>query len=339
MAKKTFTFSGVAVSYYLDSSLMQLEKLIDKQTDVIITDYHVFAKNKKAFTGYNVIVIPPGEDHKTQSTVDGIISKLIAMGADRQSMLVGIGGGVITDITGYVAGIFMRGISFGFVPTSILAMVDASIGGKNGIDVGLHKNMVGLIRQPRFLLHDQTLLKTLPKPEWVNGFAEIIKHACIKDAAMFSQLEESKLSDFQKNSSLLAKLIQRNALLKTKVVVADEFENGERRQLNFGHTFGHAIENLYKIPHGHAVSIGIGIACRLSEKLAGFTETSRVISLLKKYGLPPQFEFDKKKVFDLVKSDKKKDKTEIHFVLLQKIGKAKVVKIPFSQIETLINEL
>src|SRR6185369_11874808 len=123
------------------------------------------------------IVLKPGEVYKNQQTVDNIIQQLIDLGADRKSFLVGVGGGVVTDITGYVAGVFMRGIQFGFVPTSILAMVDAGIGGKNGIDVGVYKNIVGLIRQPSFLLYDYAFLKSLPKTEWVNGFAEIIKHA------------------------------------------------------------------------------------------------------------------------------------------------------------------
>src|SRR5206468_11356658 len=127
-------------------------------------------------------------------TVDSIIEQLIAHSTDRKSFIVGVGGGVVTDITGYVAGIFLRGIKFGFVPTSILAMVDAAIGGKTGIDVGVYKNMVGLIRQPAFLLYDYSLLKSLPKPEWVNGFAEIIKHAAIKDAAMFKLLEQYKIT-------------------------------------------------------------------------------------------------------------------------------------------------
>ena len=339
MPKKTFTFSGAAVPYYFDSSFSKLDKIVHKKSAVIITDFHVFSKHHKSFAGYDVVAIPPGEGIKVQNTVDDIIEKLIAIGADRNTILIGIGGGVITDITGYVAGIFMRGIRCGFVPTSILAMVDAAIGGKNGIDVGLHKNMVGTVRQPEFILYDHAFLKTLPKEEWVNGFAEVIKHGCIKDAAMFNQLEDLKLSVFQKDEKQLSKIIQRNALLKTKVALADEFETGERKQLNFGHTFGHAIENLYKIPHGHAVSIGMGIACKLSEKLTGFTETERVVSLLKKYGLPPQFDYDKQKVFSLLKSDKKKDKDAIHFILLEKIGKATVNKIPFSQLEVLINDL
>jgi 3-dehydroquinate synthase len=149
-----------------------------------------------------------------------------------------VGGGVVTDITGYAASVYMRGLKFGFVPTSVLAMVDASIGGKNGVDVGIYKNLVGLIKQPDFLLYDYSLLQTLPNDQWVNGFAEIIKHACIKDQQLFSMLENETLESFQSDKNKLAALIEKNVQIKTEVVLKDEFENGDRRLLNFGHTLG-----------------------------------------------------------------------------------------------------
>ena len=339
MKKQSFTFSSATVDYYFDAQFEQLQKLVPAEQTIILTDDNIFARHKKKFKGWKTIVIKAGEAHKNQSTVDHIIEQLIETGADRKTTLIGIGGGVITDITGYVAGIFLRGISFGFVPTSILAMVDAAVGGKNGVDVGLYKNMVGLIRQPAFILFDYSFLKTLPKEEWINGFAEIIKHAAIKDAAMFKILEEAKLSTFQKNSDDIAKLVKRNVLIKTKVVVNDEFESGERKLLNFGHTIGHAIENLYQIPHGHAISIGMGLACRLSEKLTGFKEGDRVIRLLKQYGLPPQFDFDKERAFDILLKDKKKAGQQISFILLNKIGKAEIKLISLEDMNNLIHQL
>jgi 3-dehydroquinate synthetase len=181
MKKQTIQFSTSSTTFYFDASFNLLETITSKDNAVIITDDNVFSSNHKKFKGWKTIVLKAGEEHKVQHTVDTIIDQLIDLGCDRKSFLIGVGGGVVTDITGYVAGIFMRGIQFGFVPTSILAMVDASIGGKNGIDVGAYKNMVGLIRQPSFLLYDYSFLKSLPKAEWVNGFAEIIKHACIKE--------------------------------------------------------------------------------------------------------------------------------------------------------------
>ncbi len=336
MTKKTILFSSASVNYYFDADFSYLEKIVSKEQGIIITDENIFKAYSKKFKGWKVIAIPPGEQHKNQQTVDGIINQLIEVGADRQTFLIGVGGGVITDITGYVAAIYMRGIKSGYVPTSILAMVDAAIGGKNGIDVGLYKNMVGIIRQPAFILYDYSFLKLLPQSEWVNGFAEIIKHACIKDAPMFKLLEANKISDFQKDKELLSKLIQRNALLKSKVVSNDEYEQGERKLLNFGHTIAHAIENLYQIPHGHAVSIGMGVACKIAEQLNNFSETGKVTGLLKKYGLPPQFEYDKEQTLKLLRADKKKEKNAISYILLHKIGKPYIVSLPFQQIETLI---
>src|SRR6478609_489652 len=308
MKKKNFTFSSTTVNYYFDADFSYIEKLTPKETTVIITDEHVFAAHKKKFKGWNTIILKPGEQYKVQQTVDVVIDQLLALGADRKTTLIGVGGGVITDITGYVAGIYMRGIKFGFVPTSLLAMVDASIGGKNGIDVGVYKNMVGLIRQTAFLLYDYSFLKSLPNKECLNGFAEIIKHACIKDAAMFKSLERHKLRDFQKDNELLNKLIQRNALIKSKVIQQDEFEQGDRKLLNYGHTLGHAIENTYHLPHGHAVTIGMVVAAYLSENLVGFKDVKRVASLIVQYDLPAFYKFDTEKAIEVMQADKKRVK-------------------------------
>ena len=338
MKHKKFQFTNAVVSYYFDAEFSYLEKLAPKQNAVIITDEHVFAAHKKKFNGWNTIVLKPGEQYKIQPTVDVVIDQLLALGADRKTTLIGVGGGVVTDITGYVAGIYMRGIPFGFVPTSLLAMVDASIGGKNGIDVGLYKNMVGLIRQPKFLLFDPSLLKSLPKAEWQNGFAEIIKHACIKDAGMFRLLQQHTLSHFQKNPGLLSSLIQKNVLIKTKVVVGDEFEQGERKLLNFGHTLGHAIENMYELSHGQAISIGITYASVMSQQLKGFTQTTDVVKLLEKYGLPTFAEFDTKKAFKVLMKDKKKDNVSINYILLQKIGKGVIQPLLLVQVQDIFKQ-
>src|SRR6185436_8006814 len=149
---------------------------VDQRNAVIITDENVFSNHKKRFKDWRVIVLQPGEDQKSQATVDSIIAQLIMLEDDIKTTLVGVGGGVVTDITGYAASVYMRGIRFGFIPTTLLAMVDASIGGKNGVDVGIYKNLVGTIRQPSFILHDLVFLNSLPQSEWTNGFAEIIKH-------------------------------------------------------------------------------------------------------------------------------------------------------------------
>ncbi len=338
MTKKRIQFSSSATTFYFNASFEYLETMTSKDSTVLLTDENVFAKHKKRFKGWQTIVIKAGEQYKNQTSVDDVIGQLIALGADRKTTLVGIGGGVITDIAGYVAGVYMRGIAFGFVPTSILAMVDACIGGKNGVDVGVYKNMVGLIRQPHFLLYDYSLLKSLPKQEWVNGFAEIIKHAAIKDAAMFKLLEQHSLSDFQKDEALLSKLIQQNAVLKSKVVVEDEFETGERKLLNLGHTLGHAIENDYGLPHGFAVSIGMVIAAHISEQYTGFSASEKLVSVLKKYGLPTFLQFNKDKALRNMMSDKKRFKKELHYVLLEKIGKAVVKPITIEELLPIITQ-
>ncbi|HVS95422.1 MAG TPA: 3-dehydroquinate synthase [Puia sp.] len=339
MKKKQYQFSGGATNYYFDADFGYLGKLVNKDNTVLITDEHVFEKQQRKFGGWNTIVIHAGEEFKVQATVDSIIAQLIEMGADRQTTLVGVGGGVVTDVTGYVAAIFMRGLSFGFAPASVLAMVDASIGGKNGIDVGVYKNMVGTIRQPAFLLYDFGLLKSLPREEWVNGFAEIIKHAAIRDAALFRELEKNKLANYQKDKTALARLISRNAAIKSAVVEKDEFEKGDRRLLNFGHTLGHAIENLYELSHGQAVAIGMVAACMISEELANFRETDRVIALLKRYGLPTLAEFDTKEVLNIMRKDKKKLGETMNYVLLKKVGLGVVQPVAVSELEKLLQSV
>ncbi|HEU4901676.1 MAG TPA: 3-dehydroquinate synthase [Flavisolibacter sp.] len=336
MQVKKVQFSRQATAFYFDTSFSQLKKIVPQKTTVLITDEHLVAAHPKLFKGWNVIVLKAGEEFKVQATVNSVIEQLIHMHADRNWTLVGVGGGVVTDMTGYVASIFLRGISFGFVPTTLLAMVDAAIGGKNGIDVGLYKNMVGTINQPRFLLYDVALLKSLPDSEWRNGFAEIIKHAAILDNTMFKELESRDLSFYQKSKPALQKLVQRNAAIKAKVVKEDEFEKDKRRLLNFGHTLGHAVEKQYELMHGEAVAIGMIFAARLSAEMLRFKAPDRLIELIDQYGLPITAGYNKQKVFDVLVSDKKREGEQMNFILLEKIGKAVVKKIPLQEIYKLI---
>jgi 3-dehydroquinate synthase len=337
MLSKKYQFSGKIVDAYFDADFSILENLVNKEATILVTDENIFQKQQEKFSGWKTIVLKAGEPFKNQNTVDEIINQLIQFNTDRKSFIVGVGGGVVTDIAGFAASVYMRGIKFGFVPTSILGMVDASVGGKNGIDVGVYKNLVGIIRHPEFLLFDYSFLETLPDEEWVNGFAEIVKHACIKDEKMFDLLEEKTLKDFQTSKDEIGKLIERNVDIKYNVVANDEFETGERKLLNFGHTIGHAIENTATLPHGSAVSIGMAAACIISEKINGFSpsETEKVKQLLSKYYLPVSFDFDKQKTWEILLHDKKKSGSDMNFVVLDKIGKASIKKIALPELQKL----
>lgn len=338
MKKIKVKYSTSSTEIYLDAGFAQLKKMVDSKSSVLITDENVYKAHRQRFKGWNVIVLKPGEEYKIQSTADAIIDQLIKLEVDRKSIIVGVGGGVITDITGYVASVYMRGIRFGFVPTSILGLVDASIGGKNGIDVGSYKNMVGSIRQPAFLLHDLKFLNSLPKKEWENGFAEIIKHACIKDVALFKKLEVHTLKEFQNKQKEISELIQKNVWIKNRIVQQDEFETGERRLLNFGHTLGHALETQYELLHGQAISIGMSFACFISEQVCGFRQTEKIQSVLEKYHLPVAADFNKQKVFEVLKMDKKRERKSMNFVLLNKIGDAVVRPLSLSQVEKFLSK-
>lgn len=332
MTSKKIRYSNSSTVFYFDGKFSSIKTLCRKATTTIITDEHVFAAHQEKFRGWNVIILKPGEEFKVQATADAVIEQLIALEAGRDHTLVGVGGGVVTDLTGYIASVYLRGIRFGFVPTTILGLVDASIGGKNGIDVNGYKNLVGTINQPAFILHDLSFLNSLPEKDWRNGFAEVIKHAAIKDAAMFRSLEKNELSFYRDDHKALAALISRNAMIKIRVVQEDEFERGDRKLLNFGHTIGHAIETQYELLHGEAISIGMICAAHISEKETGFAETARLAALLEKYGLPAYASFNPEKVFSILKMDKKRKSSSVNYVLLNAIGKSRWQALTLSAI-------
>ncbi|MEP6615824.1 MAG: 3-dehydroquinate synthase [Ginsengibacter sp.] len=339
MQQEHFSFSTKNYTGYFNADFSFIEKLVPKENAVILTDKNIAVHYSHKFISWRTIVIEPGESNKQQATADFIIGELIRLKADRDTIILGVGGGVITDITGYVASIFMRGIKFALVPTTILAMVDAAVGGKNGVDVGIYKNLVGTIKHPEFLFYDYSFLRTLPDTEWVNGFAEIIKHACIQDNKLFGWLERQTLHALQSSVDIIDELIRRNVEIKYNIVSGDEFEKGDRRLLNFGHTLGHAIENIYKLSHGNAVSIGMVAACAISEEMNNFpaADKLRVISLLQKYQLPATIDFDKEKIWEVLLMDKKKAGNKINFVLLTDIGHGVVLPIALNQLKELFS--
>jgi 3-dehydroquinate synthase len=332
MQGKTISFATSSTTFYFDAAFNDLQKIVEQMNSIVVTDETIYAAHTEKFDNWQTIIIKAGEDYKHQATADSIIAELIERGADRTTTLIGVGGGVVTDITGYVASIYLRGIPFGFVPTTVLAMVDAAIGGKNGIDVGVYKNMVGTITQPKFLLYDMDFLKSLPDNEWRNGFAEIIKHAAIKKTDMFRELEGATLQHYQQDTAALQRLVQENVLLKAGVVQQDERESGERRLLNFGHTLAHALEKKYDLMHGEAVAIGMVFAAKLSAALCGFEKVHELASVIEAYGLPTSIPFDKEAVFNVLSRDKKKEGDVMHFILLQDIGHAIVKKISLTDL-------
>lgn len=284
------------------------------------------AKNLRS-TDYEpkLITIPAGEGSKTLEQASEICEQMLGAGLDRQSFVVGLGGGVVGDLSGFVAAIFARGIPHVQIPTTLLAMVDSSIGGKTGVNARAGKNLIGSFHPPTLVLDDVDILKTLPQPEINQGFAEIIKHAIIADAEMFQQLENADPGNID-----FASLISRNVKLKALIVEKDEHERqGQRAPLNFGHTVGHAIERAtdYRgIAHGEAVSLGIVTACEISMKKADLPkqERERIVDLLRKFGLPTQLpkNLSREKIVEAIKFDKKFVRGQIRFVVTPKIGSA-----------------
>jgi 3-dehydroquinate synthase len=278
-----------------------------------------------------LITIPAGEKSKTLKQVGAICDQMIAAGLDRQSFVIGLGGGVIGDISGFVAAIYHRGIPHVQIPTTLLAMVDSSIGGKTGVNTRDGKNLIGAIHPPSLVIDDVDVLKTLPRREFNQGFGEIIKHAVIADAKMFRTLQSWKERSSLRPSALQA-LIKRNIKIKSKIVARDERDQtGERGLLNLGHTVGHAIEragNYRKFLHGEAVSLGIVAACAISIKKAGLPADQRaaIVELLARLGLPTRLpqNFPRKKILDAVKFDKKFEGRKIRFVVTPRIGRAYV---------------
>lgn len=308
---------------------------------IILTDENILQLYRENLRGFDVISIPPGEENKTQHSVDRIIKELLLLEADKDCLLVGLGGGVITDITGYVASVYKRGLPFALVPSTLMAMADAAIGGKNGINVSYFKNLVGTINQPGYILYDFSLLKTLPVEQWSNGLAEIIKFGCIQDYSLFQMMERYDLHQIQSDTSLAASLIEKSLEIKMEIVTRDELDAGNRRILNFGHTIGHAVERLHQLPHGHAVSIGMVAACALSERLSGlqFEEATRIVKVLSKYHLPVDLDTDYTRLLETMRTDKKRISSVINFILLENIGKATIRPVEIEYLQEHMKEI
>ena len=311
----------------------RLENLRDHlpvERPVLITDTNVERLYGDRFPPGHVIAIGTGEAVKTLDTVQGIFQRMVDAGADRGAFVVGIGGGVVCDIAGFAASTYMRGVRFGFVSTTLLSQVDASVGGKNGVNFGGYKNMVGVFQQPETVICDLDLLETLDAAEVRSGLAEIVKHAVIADADLFGFLENKAEAALALERPVVERLVYDSVVIKSGVVNRDERERGERRKLNFGHTFGHAIERVAGIPHGQAVSLGMVIASALSVErgLLSADENDRIVRLLDRLGLPTRIQLDTAAALEALGKDKKREGDRIRFVLLDRIGNAVVEAIP-----------
>ena len=316
-----------------------LKPLNQKQKWVVFSQEDIFnhygetlCKSLKNY-GFSVdsIIYPNGEEAKSLAALEEIYPQLIEIGCDRSSTFLALGGGVVGDVTGYIAATFMRGVDYIQIPTTLLAMVDSSIGGKTGVNLPDGKNLVGAIWQPKAVVVDPELLNSLPKREVISALSEVIKYGAILDRSFFDLISENldNLLDLA-NPRLLTDVIARCAKLKADIVVDDEREGDKRRILNFGHTIGHALETYFGfniLRHGEAIAYGMMAAGKLSIENSGFksVDCDYLKNTIHRLPLPELPEFDHKEILKIMEKDKKVQSGSMHFVLLDDIGTAIVL--------------
>jgi 3-dehydroquinate synthase len=326
----------------IGEKLSNLSGYIAGRNAIILTDSNILKYYSNYLPkGFPLIEMGIGEKNKTLGTIEMIMGKMVELEADRTSFLLSIGGGIVCDVGGFAASVYMRGIPFGFVSTTLLSQVDASVGGKNGVNFKGYKNMIGTFNQPEFVLCDNSMFSTLDKEQFRSGFAEIIKAGAIKKATLFNFCRENAVQALQNDEEIITNMIYQSVNIKAEVVEADEREKGERRLLNFGHTFAHALEKMTGILHGKAVSIGMVLAAKVSNILGMLSkdEVIELIRVLESYGLPVQPEIPIEKLFAAMKQDKKRVGDSIHLVLLDRIGHAIIRKLDYKELQSIINDL
>ncbi len=273
------------------------------------------------------ISFPAGEDSKNLDTVSRCYEQLIQFGFDRNDVLVALGGGVVGDLTGFVAATYLRGIRFIQIPTSLLSMVDSSIGGKTGVDFKAYKNMVGAFHQPKLVYMNLSTLITLPEAEYLSGMGEIIKHGLIRDVDYYQWLKKQEVAIHARDYEALLSMVYRSCLIKRAVVEQDPKEQGERALLNFGHTIGHSVEKLKELTllHGQCVCLGMAAASYLSMKRGAISEIEYqdILQTMLRFKQPITVQgLSADKVYEVTKSDKKMDSDKIKFILLEEVGNA-----------------
>lgn len=300
-------------------TLLQLHNLSGKAAVITNTTLApLYGREIAEALGGALITIPDGESHKTLDTVRMVYDRLFAASLDRKGIVIALGGGVVGDLAGFAAATYLRGVPFVQVPTSLLAMIDSSVGGKVGVDMPQGKNLIGAFKQPHLVVVDPTVLVTLPDSEWRCGVAEMIKHGLVSDSSLLDP-------SLYKRGSDITDLIKRAVQVKIQVVEADPYEENIRAHLNLGHTFAHAIEKVsnFQWRHGEAVGFGLVAATRLSHKMNACPEElpKQVESLVSALGLPTRCPLDARAVRDAMETDKKRAGGVIRFVLLEGIGK------------------
>lgn len=337
--ERTLRGAGRVCRLRVGGRIEELDELTGGARRILLADETVLRLHGGRIpAGGPVVVVGEGEGAKTLANVERLYEELLRLEADRGTFLVGLGGGVVCDVTGFVAATYLRGLPVGFVPTTLLAQVDAAIGGKNGVNLRGFKNLVGTIRQPEFVLCDLGLLGTLPPRERKNGLAEVVKHALIADPALFSFLEENAAAASVLDPGVTPRLVRDSIAVKAAIVERDEREAGERRLLNFGHSFGHAIEKTTGVSHGEAVSAGMTVAVGLSVErgLLPRPEAERVFRLLDALGLPRRTRADADSVFEAMRKDKKRSGNRIAFIFLERIGRGVAVEVAWEDLAGLL---
>ncbi len=340
--KHTITGSNGSSQILVGESLAHVNRYLGDRAFVIVTDDNLYAHYKDQFPdNRRVIVIGTGESIKTLATVETIYTQFQEWELDRSAFVLAIGGGVVTDITGFAASTYLRGLDFGFVSTTLLAQVDASAGGKNGINFRGYKNMIGTFNQPKFVLIDFAMLNTLPPRKLGCGFAEAIKHGAIADSALFDYMEMHADAIKNLDPAGIERIVNDSVIIKSGIVNNDEKEKGERRKLNFGHTFGHAIEKTLGLPHGESISLGMVVAAQLSQELSGLSEADakRLVNALASYNLPVTIDVNRDQIKDAIRKDKKRYGDSVKFALLPCIGGCVIQDVKLSQLETAVESI
>lgn len=313
--------------------------LLADQRVILVTDQEVDRLYADRLPELPRIVIAGGESHKTLQTVEMIHRQLIALGADRQTFLLAMGGGIVTDVAGFAASTFMRGIRFGFISTTLLGQVDASVGGKNGVNVDGYKNMCGTFTQPEFVIFDVALLQTLPDREFRAGLAEVVKAAVIDDPDLFGLLEKHSFEQLRREPILLQEVVRRAVGVKVRIVERDEREAGDRRLLNLGHTPAHAIEKCSSVMnHGEAVAVGLALMAQVAYEMGLLTgsDRNRIKQLLQQLGFVLEPPVSREELAQAASRDKKSAGEQIYLVLPCSIGACRVEKWPKAQLAELL---